>query len=88
MVEVFVTAEFERQFGELPVPIKKKAQKQEKLFRQNPLHPSLHVEKLEPRHKQLWSFRVDRKYRILFRFINKDKVIFLTVGHHDWIYKI
>jgi len=87
-MEIFVTAEFEQQYCELPELIKKKAQKQERLFRQNPFHPSLHVEKLEPKNKQLWSFRVDRKYRILFRFINKDKVIFLTVGHHDWIYKI
>ncbi len=87
-MEIFVTAEFEERYNVLSVPIKNKARKQEKLFRQNPLHPSLHVEKLEPKNKQLWSFRVDRKYRILFRFINKDRVIFLTIGHHDWIYKI
>ncbi len=87
-MEIFVTAEFEERYNVLPVAIKNKAKKQEKLFRQNPLHPSLHVEKLEPKNKQLWSFRIDKKYRILFRFISKDKVIFLTIGHHDWIYKI
>ena len=87
-MEIFVTAEFEERYNALTAAIKNKARKQEKLFRQNPFHSSLHVEKLEPKNKQLWSFRIDKKYRILFRFISKDKVIFLTVGHHDWIYKI
>ncbi len=36
----------------------------------------------------MWSFRIDRSYRVLFRFADRQKVIFLTVGPHDWIYKI
>ena len=88
MLEIVVTEEFEKRYKELPAAIQKKAEKQEKLFRQNPFHPSLHTEKLEPKGRQVWSFRIDRKYRIIFRFIDGNKVIFLTVGPHDWIYKI
>ncbi len=87
MVEILVTEEFEKRYQELPIFVQKKAEKQERLFQQNPLHYSLHTEKLEPKSKQVWSFRIDRKYRILFRFINGNKVLFLTVGPHDWIYK-
>ncbi len=88
MIEVLVTKEFQKRYRDLPKTIQEKAEKQEKLFRQNPFYRSLRTEKLEPKGKEVWSFRIDRKYRIFFRFINRDKVRFLTVGPHDWVYKI
>lgn len=88
MIEVFITDEFNKHYQKLPKELQKKAEKQESLFRQNPFHPSLHTEKLEPKGKQVWSFRIDKKYRIFFRFTNGNKAIFLTVGSHDWIYKL
>lgn len=88
MIEVFVTAEFQKRYQDLPKIVQRKAEKQEKIFRQNPFHPSLHTEKLEPKGKEVWSFRIDKRYRIFFRFINGNKVRFLTVGPHDWIYKL
>lgn len=88
MLEVSLTEEFQRRYRDLPRYIQKKAEKQEKLFRQNSFHPSLHTEKLEPRSKQVWSFRIDRQYRIFFRFINSNRVLYLTVGPHNWIYKL
>jgi len=88
MIELFITDEFKKRYQNLPKNVQEKAEKQEKLFCQNPFHPSLHTEKLEPKGKQVWSFRIDKKYRIFFRFTNGNKVIFLTAGTHDWIYKI
>lgn len=88
MVEILVTKEFKIRYLDLPEVIKKKAQKQEQLFRKDLFHPSLHTEKLEPRGKQMWSVRIDKKYRILFRFISNNRVLFLTVGTHNWIYKL
>ncbi len=87
-MEIILTDEFVRRYELLPLRIRRKAEKQEKLFRENPFHTSLHTEKLEPKGKQVWSFRIDRSYRVLFRFAESQKVIFLTVGPHDWIYKI
>ena len=87
MIEILFTDEFRRRYQNLPVITRKKAEKQEGIFRKNPFHPSLHTEKLEPKGKQVWSFRIDKKYRIFFRFINRNKVLLLTVGPHDWIYK-
>jgi len=88
MLEISVTEEFKKRYAKLPLSVKRKAEKQERLFKNNPFHPSLNAEKLEPKGKQVWSFRVDRSYRILFQFLSQQKVIFLTVGPHDWIYKI
>ena len=88
MFEISLAEEFKLRYRNLPIDIQKKAEKQEKLFRQNQFYPSLRTEKLEPKGKEVWSFRIDKRYRIFFRFINRNKVLFLTVGPHDWIYKL
>lgn len=88
MIEIFVTEEFEMQYKKLTSAVRKKAEKQEKLFKENPFYPSLHTEKLEPKSYEVWSFRIDKNYRILFRFIGVNKALFLTLGPHSWIYKI
>ena len=87
-MRIILTAEFVSRYDDLPEKIQIKAEKQEKYFRENPFHPSLHTEKLEPHRKEVWSIRVDRRYRIAFRFIDGDTVLFLTVGPHDWVYKL
>jgi mRNA-degrading endonuclease RelE of RelBE toxin-antitoxin system len=87
-MEIFTTDKFEIEYNKLPKSVQKKAQKQEKLFQNNLHHPSLHIEKLSPKWKEMWSFRIDKNYRIVFRFLDKDKVLFLNAGPHDWIYKI
>ena len=87
-MDIIATDEFERQYRQLPVQVRRKAKKQEKFFRNDPFHPSLRTEKLEPKSKELWSFRVDRQYRILFRFLDNSTAYFLTIGTHDWIYKL
>lgn len=87
MIEVFTTNEFNNRYRELPPHIRKKAEKREIIFRENPFYPSLHTEKLEPKSKQVWSFRIDREYRINFRFLDNKNALFLTCGHHHWIYR-
>lgn len=87
-MEIFSTRKFKIEYNQLPKQIRQKAKKQEKLFKNNPFHPSLHTEKLIPKSKEVWSFRIDKKYRIVFRFLSRDSVLFLNVGPHDWIYKI
>lgn len=81
------TRKFVSSYKNLPVFIQKKAQKQESLFRVNMFYPSLNTEKLSPKHSNLWSFRIDRVYRVVFHF-EKDVVTFLYVGHHKDIYRL
>lgn len=38
----------------------------------NPGHPSLNIELMEPKHRGIYSFRLDKKYRALY-FINGDE---------------
>lgn len=87
MITIYYTEEFERLYTELPAQIQKKAERREMLFRQNPFYPSLQTEKLHPKNREIWSFRVDRNYRVLFKFENQTTIYFLAVGPHHWIYR-
>lgn len=44
-------------------------------------HPSLSVEILEPKHLKIYSFRLDKKYRVIFILI-KGEVEIITVTNH------
>lgn len=55
--------------------LENKFKKQIGLISQNPQHPSLNTELLEPKEYGIYSFRIDRKYRSLFIFREDKKVI-------------
>lgn len=86
MIEISATATFDRLFKKLPQATQRKAATKTELFKDNPLHPSLHTEKLHPKHHDVWSFRVDQAYRIVFKFIGPDHAEFRYIGHHHSIY--
>lgn len=51
------------------------------LFKENPNHPSLHLEKLSG--SKFWTIRIDKGNRIFFSWINKTSALFLDIGKHD-----
>ena len=54
--------------------------KQIKLFERNAFHPSLETELLKPPKMRIWSFRVDRKYRAIFIFREKNLVEIIEIS--------
>lgn len=62
--------------------IEKKFEKQCSFFVTNPFHPSLETELLEPKEMKIWSFRVDRKYRAIFIFREKNTIEILDINNH------
>ncbi len=87
MFEVYVTETFTKLYHKLSAGIQKKADIKTKLFRENPFYPSLRTKKLEPHHEEVWSFWIDKDYRIKFRFADPKKVHFLFIGNRKDIYK-
>jgi len=49
--------------------ILKKWEKAKKLFENNPSHPSLNTELLEPKHRLIYSFRIDKKISCLIHLL-------------------
>ncbi|MFH0786161.1 MAG: hypothetical protein V2B13_00955 [Pseudomonadota bacterium] len=85
-MEILTTVTFDALFKELPFVVQAKAAPKTDLFKDNPFHPSLRIEKLRPKNFNIWSFRIDLHYRIIFKFLGKNKAVFLFIGHHHEIY--
>lgn len=62
--------------------LEKKFTKQSALFENNPRHPSLHTERLEPKQLKLYSFRIDRKFRAVFIFIDTQTIEIVDINDH------
>jgi len=60
----------------------RKYDKQARLFSENPSHPGLNTELLEPTHLRFWSFRIDRKYRAIFYFVSPHFIEIIDINNH------
>ncbi|KKP36242.1 MAG: hypothetical protein UR27_C0024G0007 [Candidatus Peregrinibacteria bacterium GW2011_GWA2_33_10] len=85
-MKIVESHKFRKSFNSLDISVKRKTQKQFNLFLQNVFHPSLNTEKLEPKNKNIWSFRIDKNFRVIFTFTDKEKIYILDIGPHN-IYK-
>jgi plasmid maintenance system killer protein len=46
-------------------------------------HQKLKVNKLHGKMKYIYSFSVNYKYRILFKYLDKNTIVLLTIGDHQ-----
>jgi len=53
------------------------------IFRSDPFDSKLKTHKLSGGLKGFWSFSIDHRYRILFEFIEKEVVLFHSIGDHS-----
>lgn len=60
----------------------KKFNKQLEIFKNNPRYPSLHTEALELQNSELHSFRIDRKYRVIFGMEKDGTVEIVDINNH------
>lgn len=80
------TPTFAKNYRKLPEVIKKKAEKKELIFREDPFKVSLKTHKLSGKLGTYWSFSIDYQYRIVFRFTDTGEILFVDVGTHS-VYK-
>lgn len=62
--------------------LEKKWEKVKTLFEENPRHPSLHTEILEPKENLVYSFRLDKKYRALFLVLPDKSIEIISITNH------
>jgi plasmid maintenance system killer protein len=62
--------------------LEKKFVKQLSFLLKNSLHFSLNLELLEPKTKGLYSFRLDRQYRVIFIFTKGDIEVITITNHY------
>lgn len=84
MIEVIYARSFIKGFIRPHPDVRDMAEKKEELFKDNPFHPSLKTHSLSGKMNSLWSFSVNRKYRIIFSFDSGRKAVgFIEIGTHD-----
>jgi len=62
--------------------LEKKYKKAKDLFEYDPFYPSLNTELLEPKDRLIYSFRLDKKYRAIFIYVDKDLVEIIAITNH------
>ena len=62
--------------------LKKQFEKKKILFENNPFHPGLETEILEPRHLRIYSFRITQKYRAIFIYREDGVVEIIDINNH------
>lgn len=83
---IVYSTKFVKEFKALPAELQERAIEKEKVFRDNPLHPSLRLHGLGGALKGLWSISVSGGYRMIFERQKNGDILFISVGKHD-LYK-
>jgi plasmid maintenance system killer protein len=60
----------------------KKWNKSNYLLHEDIHHPGLNVEILEPKHRKIYSFRLDKKYRGIFIYNNQNTIEIIVFTNH------
>ena len=79
----YASPSFWEEYEKLPENIKKLADKNFELLKENPYHPSLHLKKIG----RYWSVRVGKKYRAIGIEIDEG-IIWFWIGKHSEYEKI
>ena len=80
---IYPTTHFIKAYKSLPAEIQLRAKQKEKIFRTNPFDTRLKTHRLKGRLSDYWSYSIDYRYRIVFRFIDEETVIYYNIGTHD-----
>jgi plasmid maintenance system killer protein len=62
--------------------LSKKYSKQIEFLKRNRFHPGLHFELLEPHEMKIYSFRIDKRYRAICVYIEKDIIEIIEITNH------
>ncbi|OGL67634.1 hypothetical protein A3B21_01425 [Candidatus Uhrbacteria bacterium RIFCSPLOWO2_01_FULL_47_24] len=85
-MNIIRTDDFESSFLKLPLEIQRLYSTQAKRFRENWRDPRLHIKKVRGL-AHVFSFRITRRYRVLFYFQNAETAIFFDVDHRKDVYE-
>lgn len=83
MLSVVYLPKFIKNYNNLEKALAEEVYEKIELFKDPANHNQLKVHKLHGKFSDRYSFSVNYKTRIIFRYISKKEVAFLTVGDHD-----
>jgi len=87
MIALEYSDHFLKESRKLPPPQQRKLATLLELLRENPFHPKLHTKPLVGELFGLYSFRITRDWRVIFRFLSEEEIHLVDVGHRKDIYR-
>jgi mRNA-degrading endonuclease YafQ of YafQ-DinJ toxin-antitoxin module len=82
MINVAYKPSFIRQFSKLPPEFQDEVLARIDLLKDTANFKALKVHKLHGALSGKWSFSVDYKNRIVFKYISKQEIVLLAIGDH------
>lgn len=86
MIRIVYTKRFLKSVNKLPAAQQDKLADLLEILQNNPFHPNLHTKSLADPLTGFYSFRITRDWRVIFQFLEADKIQLITVGHRKDIY--
>lgn len=83
MINIVFTATFLKQLKKSEKKFQDEVVRKSKLFEDIKNHKNLKVHKLHGRLKDFYSFSIDFKQRIIFRYETSKEVYFMSIESHD-----
>jgi len=62
--------------------LENKYKKAKSFFEKDPFYPSLNTELLEPKERLIYSFRLDKKYRAIFIYVDDNTIEIVAFTNH------
>lgn len=88
-IEIGLSSSFKRAFRKR-IAIDKELERlfwrKMELFSNNPHAASLKTHKLSGELEELWSFSINYEIRVIFKFLDRNKVLLIDIGSHDEVY--
>jgi superfamily I DNA/RNA helicase/mRNA-degrading endonuclease RelE of RelBE toxin-antitoxin system len=82
-----ISTEFWRDFAALPSDITQRAKRAIDRMLQDPWAPELEPEKVKSAESGVHSCRADDNYRIIWKYIKPNNIVFLLIDKHDSAYR-
>lgn len=85
-MKLYFHKNFDKQYGKLRKAERKKAQERLALFLRNPFNPLLNNHPLKGKYLDYRSINITGDLRAIYKLINGDECIFVTIDSHSNLY--
>ncbi len=80
--EIELSKKFKHSFKKLPENVRYQFVQKRLIFYKNPFSKTLRTHKLKGQLRDYWSFSITYSHRVIFKFVNKNKIVFYDIGNH------
>lgn len=87
MARVYYSDHFKKQAKKLTEKQQDKLARLVVLLKENPFNSRLKTKPLTGKFIGIYSFRIERNFRALFKFLSQSEILLFNVGHRKDIYR-